>query len=343
MHNTLFKLSARTALVSVAVTVATALSAAAATTAPPMAFGAAATPPPGYLDFCARRPDQCGLDAARDGQGAPLDPAALSRDLYARYYWPVALPGGAGANDTAAPTSGGAAADERAVAPLPPAEPLPVEAPAPPIVLASDASTTMAGVILMSDSRPQRAYLFSAVYFTSGPLALVPAPGWAPQVQPDMPLTPPLAAPAPDEPAALTADGRLEASKGLLTTLDRVNRRINSAIRYVSDARQYGQTDYWTLPLEAGAPAAGDCKDYVLEKRRALIAAGLPSSALSIAVVETPWDETHAVLLVATSEGELVLDSLSGWIQPWSKTHYRWIKRQAPGQQLAWVQIAAPD
>ena len=80
-------------------------------------------------------------------------------------------------------------------------------------------------------------------------------------------------------------------------------------------------------------------KDYVLEKRRALIAEGVPAANLSIAIVKTPRGETHAVLLVATDRGELVLDSLSDWIQPWWKVRYTWISRQAPGQQLSWVAI----
>jgi predicted transglutaminase-like cysteine proteinase len=88
-----------------------------------------------------------------------------------------------------------------------------------------------------------------------------------------------------------------------------------------------------------GERAEGDCKDYVLEKRRALVADGVPAADLSIAIVMTPWGETHAVLLVRTDRGELVLDSLSQWIQPWRKVHYKWIKRQAPGQQLTWVSL----
>ena len=91
--------------------------------------------------------------------------------------------------------------------------------------------------------------------------------------------------------------------------------------------------------VTVGASAAGDCKDYVLEKRRALIAAGLPAGALSIAIVKTSWGETHAVLLVSTTGGELVLDSLTPRIQAWRKTGYTWVARQAPGQQLAWVKI----
>jgi predicted transglutaminase-like cysteine proteinase len=118
-----------------------------------------------------------------------------------------------------------------------------------------------------------------------------------------------------------------------------VNNRVNSAIRYVSDVQQYGVDDYWTMPLASGGSAAGDCKDYVLEKRRALIAAGVPAQDLSIAIVKTGWGESHAVLLVATNKGELVLDSLRGEILPWRQAPYTWVERQAPGSSLSWVKI----
>ncbi len=77
----------------------------------------------------------------------------------------------------------------------------------------------------------------------------------------------------------------------------------------------------------------------MLEKRGALIADGVPAEALSIAIVQTRWGETHAVLLVNTDQGEIVLDSLSDWIKPWRKAPYRWVERQAPGHQLTWVSL----
>lgn len=131
----------------------------------------------------------------------------------------------------------------------------------------------------------------------------------------------------------------LSADHTLLAQLDRVNRQVNAAIRYVPDATLYGDEDYWHLSLYPGGPAAGDCKDYVLEKERALIAAGVPAADLSIAIVQTRRREVHAVLLVDTDRGELVMDSLSAWVQPWRKTGYRWIERQAPGRRLSWVVI----
>lgn len=151
-------------------------------------------------------------------------------------------------------------------------------------------------------------------------------------------------APAPSRPApsvAATPAVRLAVTGDVWNTVARVNRQVNKAIIFREDDRTWGATDYWTLPLEQGV-RLGDCEDYVLEKRRALQVEGVPKEALSIALVLTPWGESHAVLLVATQKGEMVLDNLSPWIVPWSETGYRWLTRQAPGgDAMTWVSIAS--
>jgi predicted transglutaminase-like cysteine proteinase len=120
--------------------------------------------------------------------------------------------------------------------------------------------------------------------------------------------------------------------------LNAINRRINRAIRPASDPTRFGPVDHWSLPSDRNI--SGDCEDYVLAKRQALIEAGAPIEALSIAVVETRRGEIHAVLLVATPQGEVVLDNLSPWIVSWRETAYRWRQRQQPGSALTWVQPA---
>jgi predicted transglutaminase-like cysteine proteinase len=164
-------------------------------------------------------------------------------------------------------------------------------------------------------------------------LTTVAADAGQAQVGPQQAATAP--ARAADAAAPLAMDSATSA------LLDQVNLRVNQAIRFVADSVQYGVEDYWTLPLDAGGSGEGECKDYVLEKRRALIEAGAPAADLSIAIVRTTWGETHAVLLVATDRGEIVLDSLSSRIVPWRKAPYRWVERQAPGQQLVWVKVVS--
>lgn len=123
--------------------------------------------------------------------------------------------------------------------------------------------------------------------------------------------------------------------------LTRVNDSVNRAIAPRDDIETYGVSDYWATPLESGV-RYGDCEDYVLEKRHQLMAAGLPTDALSIAVVLTDKDETHAVLVVATSTGDYVLDNRTPWILPWAQTAYRWRERQVAGSASQWAFADTP-
>lgn len=122
--------------------------------------------------------------------------------------------------------------------------------------------------------------------------------------------------------------------------VSRVNTAVNRAIRSQSDVQAFGGNDVWQTAAN-GPVTAGDCEDFVVEKRRRLLAAGVPSAAMSIAIVTTPWRETHAVLLVATTDGDYVLDNLTPWIVRWTDAGYRWNIRQTPGRPLNWVSIAS--
>lgn len=127
----------------------------------------------------------------------------------------------------------------------------------------------------------------------------------------------------------------------LWSLLNRVNGGVNGAIEQRTDIANYGREDFWNTPLEDGRHA-GDCEDYVLEKERALLEAGVPRRALNIALVTTRWGESHAVLLVSTSEGEYVLDNLSPWIVGWREAPYHWMRRQVNGEAFSWAMIEEP-
>lgn len=124
---------------------------------------------------------------------------------------------------------------------------------------------------------------------------------------------------------ALTRDVRAE--------LIQVNRAVNRQIRPRHD-KAGPMGDVWSV-----SPAKGDCEDYALTKRHMLIARGWPSSALRIAVARTARGEGHAVLVVRTSEGDLVLDNRTTALRSWDKTGLRWIKIQSAGNPKQWMSL----
>jgi predicted transglutaminase-like cysteine proteinase len=109
--------------------------------------------------------------------------------------------------------------------------------------------------------------------------------------------------------------GRVQNSQKLRQTLERVNRSVNRSIRFKSDS-----TETWN-----SSGSRGDCEDYALTKRKLLLRAGVPAGALRLATVRTRRGEGHAVLVVMTSSGELVLDNARANIVERSQTDYRWI------------------
>lgn len=116
-----------------------------------------------------------------------------------------------------------------------------------------------------------------------------------------------------------------------------INNHVNQTIIPVTDQDQYRTEELWTYPARAG-----DCEDYALLKRRMLINAGWPETALLITVVKESNGGGHAVLTVRTDRGDLILDNQDPRILPWNKTPYRYIKRQAALQPAIWTSIHDP-
>lgn len=111
--------------------------------------------------------------------------------------------------------------------------------------------------------------------------------------------------------------------------LDRVNRLINKTIVSVSDANG---SDEWQVNV-----AQGDCEDFALTKRDRLIAAGFSSRALRLAVAQTSSGEGHAVLVVRTTSGDLVLDNRTDKILNWDRAELQWIKIQSDQNPRVWL------
>jgi len=107
---------------------------------------------------------------------------------------------------------------------------------------------------------------------------------------------------------------KVEVTGDLMATLKRVNGHVNRSIKPRND----GGADVWSA-----SASVGDCEDYVLAKRAALIKAGVPASSLRIAYVKTKRGEGHAILVVKTNGKDLVLDNLTATIRPLSQTGYR--------------------
>jgi predicted transglutaminase-like cysteine proteinase len=129
-------------------------------------------------------------------------------------------------------------------------------------------------------------------------------------------------------------------SAALWAMLQQVNTGYNAAIRPEADSVHYGRVDYWTIPTDG----YGDCEDYALAKRHALIAVHLSPRGLRIAVAQTRQGEPHAILTVSTDRGDYVLDNLTDAILPWREADLVWTARQTPGQtQWALLDAKTPS
>jgi predicted transglutaminase-like cysteine proteinase len=122
------------------------------------------------------------------------------------------------------------------------------------------------------------------------------------------------------------------------TDLVRVNAYVNEQIKPLTDVEHWGVVERW----DYAADGYGDCEDYVLVKRRMLMKAGWPREALLITVVRDKKGEGHAVLTVKTDKGEYVLDNQETEILLWSKTGYRFVKRQSQSDQNTWIALGEP-
>jgi predicted transglutaminase-like cysteine proteinase len=85
--------------------------------------------------------------------------------------------------------------------------------------------------------------------------------------------------------------------------LQAVNAEINKA-RYVSDQQNWGKADYWAAPADLLA-RGGDCEDFAAAKYFALKELGIPASRMRMLITRD-----HAVLVVDTADGPVVLDNL---------------------------------
>jgi predicted transglutaminase-like cysteine proteinase len=116
-----------------------------------------------------------------------------------------------------------------------------------------------------------------------------------------------------------------------LTTL---NRKVNRTIRGRNDSGEQLNGDLWEVNVKSG-----DCEDFALTKRSRLLSMGWSSRALRIAKAYTRAGEGHAVLVVRTDRGDLVLDNRFNSIKPFEKTDLRMEMIQSEADPLVWYQL----
>ena len=116
-----------------------------------------------------------------------------------------------------------------------------------------------------------------------------------------------------------------------------INLRVNRTYREISDARQYKRREFWALPTALG----GDCEDFALMKKRELIRAGVAPDRLRIATVLDRQRNPHAVLVVRTEAGDLVLDNLTNRVLTWDDTGYTFLRIQDPQSRGGWSMVMA--
>lgn len=103
------------------------------------------------------------------------------------------------------------------------------------------------------------------------------------------------------------------------STINLVNRKVNSAFTNNDDINIWGVEDYWATPKEFIEKGQGDCEDFVIMKYFSLIEKGISKKKLLLSYVIYEEVKSHMVLLYQSEYDEnewFVLDSLVDNIFP---------------------------
>lgn len=118
-----------------------------------------------------------------------------------------------------------------------------------------------------------------------------------------------------------------------LATLNAVNSSINHKIKPIRDEEQFGVRDRWSYGAKAG-----DCEDFAIAKRAALLSRGYsPENALL--AMGYAGGQAHVVLLVRTDGGDYVLDNLNPAVLPIEKSSVRISKIQSAKNGAEWLSV----
>lgn len=179
----------------------------------------------------------------------------------------------------------------------------------------------------------------SSILSTSaiGPLALaeepqlmsVSGPAFAP------PAFYPFCEERPDLCASTGAHKKMTMTDRRGAELNEVNLAVNRKIREVSDQRQHGVEDVWSVP-----ESAGDCEDFAILKKKELMKRGWPASTLLLTVV-TASGQGHVVLTARTDRGDFILDNRTNRLRAWTDVPYNFFARQSQSAHGKWERIAS--
>ncbi len=112
---------------------------------------------------------------------------------------------------------------------------------------------------------------------------------------------------------------KVEMTDELWNLVNEVNKAVNTEIKFYLDDDQYGTEEYWNYPTSG----MGDCEDNALEKRRRLVAAGVPRGALKMGTAfHNEMYYAHALLYLETDKGTFILDQDNREILIWHQTPY---------------------
>ena len=100
---------------------------------------------------------------------------------------------------------------------------------------------------------------------------------------------------------------------------ERINSDVNARVTYKSDLEQFDTPEFWEM-----AGKFGDCEDYALAKRNALLQAGWDKDKLGLCVCYTQSGEGHCCLWVDTDKGSFILDNNYDFPVKPSELPYKW-------------------
>ena len=100
--------------------------------------------------------------------------------------------------------------------------------------------------------------------------------------------------------------------------VERINSDVNARVTYKSDLEQFDTPEFWAM-----AGKFGDCEDYALAKREALLQAGWPKDKLGLCICEA-FGSGHCCLWVDTDKGSFILDNNYAFPVKPSELPYKW-------------------